>query len=357
MTLTARKALGRLVVHDLPGAPDEPVEVDDLDTLLSLAEWSRVVAPLAGAVRADLVVNATDEWCHRIDEHARAAAASTMATHAALALLVTRLADAGVTDVRALKGCATGHLDYVRPTDRFSSDVDLLIRAEDHSAVMATFPADSLPPFRGRRWEQRGYAKATTVPGPSGVDYDLHVTLTRSYFGLRIPADELCATSDSFNVGGVDVRALDGPSRLIHAALHCGSSPHHNLPSALDIPRLVLRSGVDWRETVERVERWQIGALFAIGICRAWDLTPLDPHPLLNWARRTRHSRRQRVALGLMQSRYHGDLLTPLLCLPVRRWPAYLGPVLIPSRAYRDRDGRGWIRRGRDLTAEMIGRS
>ena len=152
-----------------------------------------------------------------------------MAAHAVAHHTIERLGQAGWTDVRVLKGCATGHLDYARPTDRYSSDVDLLVSTVDPALLAQVFPAEAIPAPRRRRWQKR-YGKATTIVGEHGVELDLHVTIGDGYFGLVIPPDELRQHAEAFDIAGTRMLALDGPGRLLHAAMHIGYG-HYNLNS------------------------------------------------------------------------------------------------------------------------------
>ncbi len=109
-----------------------------------------------------------------------------MSAHAAATSVVGRLAAAGITEVRVLKGCATGHLDYRRPVDRFSTDVDLLVRREDLATVIAQFPDTAVPAPRRAYWQYQ-YGKSTTVLTETFVEIDIHTMLGQGYFGRVIP--------------------------------------------------------------------------------------------------------------------------------------------------------------------------
>ncbi len=309
---------------------------------------------LAYALTAGVVDGFEEPDSRRLKALQVKAAQTTLAAHAAATSVVARLNQVGVHDVVLLKGVATGHLDHERPTDRFSSDVDLLIRSEDRSRVLNCFPAHAEREPRRAYWQQR-YAKSTTVVDESGVEIDVHTMLTQGYFGYGIPSDDLFASTVPFSIGATELRALDGPNRLVHAANHVGDS-RTGLHSARDVPQLVLVSGVDWEEAIIRSQRWKIDALFATGVIDAWSRFPIDDHPLVEWARSVAPSGRQRVALRLVGDRPRGHLLTAPLALPVWEWPAYVFPLVFPSRAYLRANRKTFRDRTSSMMRELVGR-
>jgi hypothetical protein len=353
--MNAAEALRRLAAFGLPGAHDEPIVVESLDALIDLADRRRALSWVVHATHRGLVANATDEFEQQLRARHLAAVHTTLAAHAAAVAVIERLAAGGIGDVRVLKGCATGHLDYERPTDRFSSDVDLLIPSCDLDLLAGAFPPGSIPEPRRRRWQER-YGKSTTVADPNGVEIDLHVQLANGYFGLAIPMDALRRDPATFRIAGTDLDALDGPNRLLHAAVHLGGSHHYNLNSARDVLQLALVSDVGWPETVERARRWKVDALLAEGVRRAWIDLAVEPHPLADWATRHVAVGRQRLALRVAGGAPGGPFLTAPLALPLHRWPGYLAPMLFPSRAYLTANGDTWTTRVRARVGEFTSR-
>lgn len=350
--MTPTDALARLAAFGLPGASTEPVTVGSLSGLAALAEQRRALSWVVRAVDAGMVVNATPEFEQSLRERHLGAVQTTMAAHAAAVRLISRLAGVGLTDVRVLKGCATGHLDYPRATERFSTDVDVLIPSCDLDVLASAFEPGAIPEPRRRRWQER-YGKSTTVVDEHRVEIDLHVTISQGYFGLAMPVDELRRNPATFEIGGTPMLALDGPNRLLHAANHLGGSSHYNLNSARDVLQLTLVSDVGWEEAIERAERWKVDALFALGVRRAWRDLTVDPHPLLEWAEGHETAGRQRLAMRMVGDRPRGHLLTAPLALPIRQWPGYIGPMLFPSSAYLAENDKTWTIRMKSLLAEL----
>ncbi len=350
--VNAADALARLAAFGLPGAAGEPVTVEALGELVGLAGQRRALSWVANAVAAGMVANTTAEFEQTLRTRHLGAVQTTMAAHAAAVRLIGRLAAVGITDVRVLKGCATAHLDYDRPTDRFSTDVDVLIPACNLDQLASAFEPGAIPEPRRRRWQER-YGKSTTVVDEQHVEIDLHVTISQGYFGLAMPVDQLRLHPARFSIGETEMLALDGPDRLVHAANHVGGSNHYNLNSARDVLQLALVSDVGWQEAVERAERWNVDALFALGVRRAWDDLTVEPHPLLEWAQRHQTTGRQRLAMRMVGERPRGHLLTAPLALPVWKWPGYIGPMLVPSRAYLAANDKTWTTRMKSLLAEL----
>lgn len=340
-------ALARISSLDLPGVRFEPICVDSFAELLDLADSQRMVPWISAAVSQDLINGVAPQDRSETNNRALTAIQTTLAAHAATASVISRLADVDVADVRVLKGCATGYLDYAAVGRRFSSDVDLLIRPEDYDAAIAAFPETNVPVPRRANFQRR-YGKATTVRD-GRVEIDLHTMLTHGFFGLVVPIEELMRHKERFEIGGVEMFALDRPGRLLHAANHVWASEHVGMHSARDVPQIALSDDTTWQEAIDRARRWHVDGLFALGVMKAWQMFDIDGHPLVDWARRHRPDARQRLALKLMGNRAHGPQLTGPLALPPHRWPGYVGPFLFPSRKFLVQRGEG----RRALTARI----
>lgn len=353
--LRADSALRRLAAHGLPGCSDEPVTADSTDHLQLVAERQRVLPQLYRAVRSGMVTNASDRWVAQLRDRTMSAAETTLAAHAAAMEVTRRLHGIGIDDVVVLKGCATAHLDYERAVDRFSSDVDLLVPGDAIDDVVAEFDALDEVVTRGRRWHRR-YGHSTTLHGLNDVELDMHVRVAQGYVGLSTPPEDLRLETVPFSIGDIRMRGLDGPNRLIHAAVHT-RSVHIGLHSRRDVPQLVLVSGVDWEEAVDRAERWQIGHFLALGVLTAWRSFELPDHPLTVWAERHRPtSRRETAAARIATDRLRGSVLVGPLALPTREWPGYVWPLLFPSRAYVAANRKGWRARLQIVRSEFRSR-
>jgi hypothetical protein len=352
----AASALRRLASDGLSGQLPSKIETASLDHLLGAADVERVLPYVYQAAREGRIQDSTGEWLEEVRVRTMAAAAFTLAAHAAAMQLIQRLDEIGVGDALILKGCATAHLDYERPADRFSSDVDFLVPGTAIGDVIDGFRQLERAPERSLNWSRR-FGHAVTLKGLNEVELDVHARIAQAYVGLSIPPDELRETAVPFEIGGVSMRALDGPNRLIHAAVH-SRSVNIGLHSKRDVPQLVLVSEVDWEEAIRRAERWQIDYFFALGVINAWSAFELPTHPLVEWAEGYDRpaGRRQRLAAQLAGSRLRGNVIAAPLALPIREWPAYVGPLLFPSKAYVQANNKGWRTRLRIFTGEVRNR-
>jgi hypothetical protein len=346
--LTAQAALRRVASLGLPDADETPFEVDSPDQLLLLADIQRMTVPLDRAISDGTILHDETGWSERCRERAIAAAETTLAAHAAAMTIGRLLEDGGVRAV-VLKGCATGHLDYARPVDRFSSDVDILVPAADRDRIVKILGGEVLDSIRSPRWNDR-FGHAVTVGGPTGVEIDVHTRLQHGYIGFAVPMEEALASTVDFSIGGVGLSALDPPSRLLLAALSA-SGVHRSRHATRDVPQLVLVTGVDWGETVERAIRWRVDGFFARGVLDAWSMFDLSPHPLTEWASTHRPRGRQRLVTRWTGPRSH--VLAAPLALPPSDWLAYTWPLLRPSSSYVERTGKGGRERWRILSDEL----
>lgn len=340
--LTARDGLRRIASLGLPGANDAPFEVDSPDQLLLLADIQRMAVLLDRAVTSGTALAPTPDpgWTTRCRERAVQAAETTLAAHAAVMTAAPMLDECGVS-ATVLKGCATAHLDYSRAVERFSSDVDVMVAAGDRDRAVEILGGEVVDAIRSPRWNDR-FAHAVTVRGPTGVEIDVHTRLQHGYVGFSVPPDQLTAAITDLRIGNRDLRCLDGPGRLLHAALNSGGV-HPSLHSARDVPQLVLVGAVDWEESTERARRWRVDGYFARGVLEAWSMFDLADHPLTEWARNHHALGRQRLAARWTGRR--AQVLAAPLALPPSAWIAYSLPLLRPDRDYVARTGKGWMER------------
>jgi hypothetical protein len=350
--VNAAEALWRVGAYGLPGANSESIVVDSFDELVDIAESQRMLPWLSAMVEDGRIDRVTEEDRIELRKQTLAAIQSTLAAHSAAASVISRLREAGVTDVRVLKGCATAYLDYAPLGRRFSSDVDLLVRLDDYDTVLSVFPSSDIPPRRSARFQGR-YGKATTVVDESGVEIDIHTMLTHGYFGLAFSAAELMTSPEDFEIGGVEMQALDQPNRLLHAATHVGASEYFGMHSARDVLQLVLVGGADWILTVQRATAWGIDGLFAVGVLKAWELFAVDSHPIVYWAAAHCPTGRQQLALRIAVNRKHGPQMTGPLALPLHRWPGYILPFVFPSHEFLAARGERWTELVRRFAREV----
>lgn len=192
---------------------------------------------------------------------------------------VTQLLGCAGIETVVLKGLAVAHLDYPDPSLRSTTDVDLLVRAEDMERATellaeAGFRRDL--PERRRGFDRR-FAKDVTLYGPRRVEVDLHRTLLRGPFGAAIDLDELWASQEALDVEGLPSRrALDKPSRLLHAAYTVAvADARPTLANLCDVALLAADPEMDWGLVQERAVRWRAGEVVRDAVHAATQTTGL----------------------------------------------------------------------------------
>lgn len=279
--VSPRRTLARLIV---PGpsstaGPDVPVSDATWAELRSTAISERVVPALAGAV-ADGRFAATDEQAEDAAELWLEMMRRCLRIEGRLLWLADALARRGV-DIRVLKGPASAHLDHVRPEDRQFGDLDVLVRGEDLPAVFAVLESDGFRrrfPEPRRGFDQR-FTKSVSFAGE--VEIDVHRTLAEGPVGHRIPVEDLWRRATPFEVGGVEVSALDHPERFVHACLHTHlGPPPARLSSLSDVARGLVGDLVDLHEVARVADRWRVGPVVeravATGIAECWWPAEID---------------------------------------------------------------------------------
>jgi hypothetical protein len=265
-----RRLLARLIVSETASEPDPHVPLSDeaWAALRSTAISERVVPALAGAV-ADGRLAATAEQAEDAAELWLEMMRRCLRIEGRLLWLTDALARRGV-DVRVLKGPASAHLDHARPEDRQFGDLDVLVRSDDLPAVFAVLEADGFRrrfPEPRRGFDQR-FTKSVSFAGD--VEIDVHRTLAEGPIGHRIPVDDLWRRATPFELGGVEVNALDHPERFVHACLHTHlGRPPARLSSLSDVARGLIGDLVDVREVAEVAARWRVGPVVERAVATA----------------------------------------------------------------------------------------
>jgi hypothetical protein len=333
--LSTPDALRRIGAWGLPSGTTTPFRPAAPDELLLQVDQHLVTGHALAAVDAGLV-DVGEAWRAGLARRHLEALHRTLLVEAVLVEAVELLGDAGVR-CRVLKGGATAHLDHADPALRSFRDADILVPAGQLAAAgtalaRVTEAVPTLAPPT-ERWGQR-FGKELAFRHREGVEVDVHQYLVSGYFGLAVDGTELFEAVERFTVAGRELVALDGPGRLVHAALHAGASSGVGLHSARDVAQLALVSEVGWEEAVRRCRRWHVDGLFALGVLAAWARLGLADHPFPAWARAHRPDRRQRAALALAARAGGDQRLSGPLALGPHRWPGYLGPLLRPDDAH-----------------------
>jgi len=211
-----------LAAAGLPGAPrhrlpDDPLDPDSWSALLGTAQQIGM-AGLLDRLIDEGQVPATDRQAGEAELLAYQAARNGVRLDRLLADVGACLVNTDV-DVRVLKGAATAHLDHVDPNDRLYGDIDLLVRGPQLGEAIRTLAAEGFARDLPERRPDFDVRFGKEVPmeryGVDGVD--LHSVLALGAFGFALPHAALWPDPESYEVGGVTLRALPVEGRLLHA--------------------------------------------------------------------------------------------------------------------------------------------
>ena len=214
--------------------------------------------------------------------------------------------NAAAVDALALKGIAIAHLDHDDPCQRVFGDADIMIRRSDYDRAMNVLLAAGFqrvePPVRV--WWERRFSKAIMLRTPTGGELDLHLALTGGYFGARVDHARLwAAPHDRFDLGGIDVHALNREGRWLHACYHAVLGGGSGLRALRDVAQLLLIGGLNWQRAVDHAAADGTDAVIATAVRMTWEQLTLDPsHPAAEWAAAHAPDDAQRAALTRYQS-------------------------------------------------------
>lgn len=232
--------------------------------------------------------------------------------------------DAAGIDLRLLKGPALAVLDYPDPIQRPTSDLDLLVRAEQiDRAVEALLEAGGtwLDPEPVAHYV-RTVGKGATFAMPGGLEVDLHRTLVWGPFGVRVPCDELWACSRPLVFDGTERSTLGREETLLHAAAHLLVLGAVRAREVRDVGQLLCSPALDEERLLVLARHWGQEAVLATAVRMADQELELLPgsHPLSSWAVGYPVTLRDGIWLRTEQpvGRWHG-LESPAVYLELRR--------------------------------------
>lgn len=283
----------------------------------------------------------TEEQCDRLHEAHVDALVWCLRIEDRMCTVVETLADAGVDDVRILKGPAIAHLDEDDPSRRTFGDLDLLVRGRDLDRVIAVLDVmGATRPYAERRpGFDRRFAKSVTLTFPDGVEVDLHRTLCDGVHAVRLPVDRLWERPDRFAVGGVGLATLGPTARVLHAAYHAvlGSSTPAPM-SRRDLLGYLARTDATVDDIGREAERWGGTAVLTEAVRSVLDLPGVDLPGWSEWVARTTVPAAERRIVAAQRrdgSSYGPSRLRAVAEMTSwRDRVAYATAVLMPSREH-----------------------
>lgn len=259
----------------LPGTfhtwPSRPLPDDQWSVLLRLCSERRLVGMLLTAVDRGLLAVTDAQTNEALEAQARAMAGALLLED--LLLDVATVMQGAGLDLRVIKGCAVGNLDYPQAEMRAYSDVDVLVRSDQVDEVLTTLAGAGLervfhPPGKG--WDSR-FAKGALLRTTDGLELDLHRTFCTAPLGLQIDLGDLWEEYEQFTLAGQTLRALPRELRLLNAA-YSGvvSDVTPSLATLRDIAQLALHPRLDGDRVRDLALRWGGGAVLATAVAETW---------------------------------------------------------------------------------------
>ncbi len=175
--------------------------------------------------------------------------------------------------VRVLKGVAVARLDYPDPALRPFIDADVLLptqQIDSAARVLRSIGLQRTVAPLSPRYERR-FMKSSTFADPARRQLDVHRTLAIGPVGLAIPQADLWAGFQEFTLGGVRLRALDQPRRVLHAAVTVAVADWPaRLIAQRDLAELLLFGEADYEEVIEIADRWRARPVLLQAIADTW---------------------------------------------------------------------------------------
>jgi hypothetical protein len=172
-----------------------------------------------------------------------------------------------------IKGPAIAERLYPSPDLRPYDDIDLLVASASFERTIVALETAGFS-LQDRNWdlirqERRGQLHLRLDLGTL-ADVHWHL-LNRETVreAFDVPTDDLFARSRPIELLGANVWTLDATDTLLHLCVHASLSGGDRLIWMKDIERAIAVDGVEWRELVERAERWRAGPTVAIALARA----------------------------------------------------------------------------------------
>jgi hypothetical protein len=339
-------ALRRIAAHGFSAASEGPLTVlEEAFTELHGRVRSQRLEGLALQASRDGAVALTDSQRAIFATSHRQDMEQALRLERAALDVSQRLADHGIRAV-VLKGVALANSIYREPEIRAFVDVDVLVQQGRFTAAIDVLIADGarreLPEVRPG-FDDR-FAKDVPLDA-DGMAIDLHRTLIRGPFGVRIPVAELIAASRPLELGDGTLRALAPSDAYVFAGLTAGAA---DVPARLltlrDLLELERAPGFDADAVRRAARRWRVEAALARAvIVLAERLQPVPSPALLPWARSFRPAVLDRLYMSCYTSsaRSYRSTLATLVALDTwsdRRRLAWA--LLVPQRTYRA--ARGW---------------
>ncbi|HET8930300.1 MAG TPA: nucleotidyltransferase family protein, partial [Acidimicrobiales bacterium] len=216
-------------------------------------------------------------------------------------------------DVRILKGVAIGRLDYPDEQLRPTSDLDLLVHAEqvDHAVqVLESLGGVRTDPDPTPGWTRRVGKGATVALEEWNLEVDLHRILVWGPLGVRVAGEVLWDRTRPFDYLGTERSTLALEETLLHVCAHLLILGVTRAREARDVAQLMVNPALDIERLLHVAQRWGHESVLAVGVATAVrELALTEPAlPLVRWAQGHQVPRLDKVWLRAAQPepRLHG---------------------------------------------------
>jgi hypothetical protein len=247
---------------------------------------------------------------------------------------------------------------YSPASVRLYRDIDLLVPPEHFVVAVNALQENGYQraSVELREGFDAQFAKAVPLADEQGRQVDIHRSLARGPFGIRIVPDDLFGVGTPFTIGGCQFLGLGPQERLLHACYHAalGDTPPQLVPLR-DVAQLLLETPVDTARVLELARRWHGRAVLARAVTLAWNVLALQStSPLVDLARSYVPTVFERLQLAAYRSPRRRALLLPSLSVAVVPGPRakarYAAALLFPQDEFLRARGVGhtgwWTRRG-----------
>jgi hypothetical protein len=288
------------------------VEGDPSDALKAVAPWDEMIRQAIAHGVAGILYRGIAGRDDVPPEARRRLRAVTFQTAARNLRLYAQLAEAlralnhARIEAIVLKGAFLAEAIYGNPGLRPMQDIDLLVRAADFEAAIATVRGLGYDELKDPVCETIDYARhhhGHPLVKPGGVRVEIHRTISRSGAPFRVDVDGLWSRAVPAKVAGLSSLALGVEDLLLHLCLHAvfDHGFRFGLRGVFDVAEVVSRheDRIAWGTLAERGAAWGVqkcaylmlrlarelfGARVPDGALQKLEPARLDPR-LVSWAR------------------------------------------------------------------------
>lgn len=298
--MTASATIEAIAGHDLRTTPieivDRPLSDTDFDAVVREAGDHGLLGLLHAAIAAGSFP-ATDAQRDLVRARVEFATAWVLGLEAELLRVCDAFERRGI-DHRVLKGPVAARMVDADPGWRLYTDIDLLVRPmqiERAGQTLVELAARRRGPLLAPGFDR--LAKGVTWVTAKDQELDLHCRLVWGPLGWLIDDAQLFERPLEIEVAGTRLRALSPELQLVHLGHELTVTPRPRLRHAVDVRHVL--DVVEPDDVLAVCRASGVRAVLAHGLVVAADLVDIDEHPLVDWARGFRPSRRDRSLLAL----------------------------------------------------------